>query len=411
MAIVLERQIFRLDGYSLADGNVTAGTSLTSVTLEVTESSEADAEFLAPARPLIIQGQDFSTPAEAVTFTIDGTVVATEMPEVRAVGLTTDQGRFAGVVFEVDGATYFMSRTLDTVTAGATRVTEDTLFIGQPLTTPLQTLEYGLLPQSSQQFVGQQFVESFLGTELRATSVTGAELFDADGVRDNGADSGDFTDTPTEGLATILFNDGTTGEALALREVSTFNFGSSSRQYVFETEALEALGKTIEDVARVTDFTAQSHDLTFQDLGFSLADGNGDPAPVPDPEPEPEPEPEIDPITIEGTGRNDRLVGTDADEFLFGGGGNDRLTGGEGADTFIFGADSQSGVRDRDVITDFDAGEDTIVLEAGAEILRVVERNGNAIIHLEGDGDRIVVRDADAGIVDNIVFQDDFFLV
>ena len=114
---------------------------------------------------------------------------------------------------------------------------------------------------------------------------------------------------------------------------------------------------------------------------------------------------------ISGTDGRDRLSGTDRDDILIGGGDDDRLTGGDGADTFVFGADDRDFDRDRDIITDFDAAEDMIVLEAGAEIRQVFERRGDTYIQLEGDRDLIIVRDADASIVDNIVFAEDTFLV
>ena len=59
------------------------------------------------------------------------------------------------------------------------------------------------------------------------------------------------------------------------------------------------------------------------------------------------------------------LTLTDND-LIRGGDGNDRLTGRGGEDTFAFGADARDGNRDRDVITDFNAAEDTIVFEATA---------------------------------------------
>jgi len=151
-----------------------------------------------------------------------------------------------------------------------------------------------------------------------------------------------------------------------------------------------------------------------------------DPDPTPDPEPDPDPAPELNEIIgnnsrnrLNGTseddlilgGRNhDRLFGRDGDDVLIGGADNDRLYGGNGADTFVFGADDRDRDRDRDVIYDFEQGIDTIVLEDGASIRRIVERRGDAFIELNGDRDFIRVRDADRSIIDDIEFQDDLFL-
>ena len=117
-----------------------------------------------------------------------------------------------------------------------------------------------------------------------------------------------------------------------------------------------------------------------------------------------------DPALILGTDGGDRLRGSGADETIIGGDGNDKLRGGGGADTFVFGADAADGDRDRDVIRDFDAAEDVIVLEAGAEIRQVTERRGDLFVQLEGDRDVIVIRDADASVVDGFVFLDELFL-
>ena len=125
------------------------------------------------------------------------------------------------------------------------------------------------------------------------------------------------------------------------------------------------------------------------------------------PGPEPEPEPEFTVIT--GTAFNDVLTGTAANEIIYGGGDDDRLTGGAGADVFVFGAEDGDRDRDRDIITDFDLAEDTIVLEDGASVRFFEQRGSNLIIQLEGDRDTIVVQNADIGVVAHIVFTDDLF--
>ncbi|MBF9032857.1 hypothetical protein HKCCE2091_01285 [Rhodobacterales bacterium HKCCE2091] len=72
-----------------------------------------------------------------------------------------------------------------------------------------------------------------------------------------------------------------------------------------------------------------------------------------------------------GTG-NDTLLGKDGDDELFGDTGNDIIDGGEGADILTGGAGVDvfyfaegDANDDRDVITDFEIGVDTIVISGG----------------------------------------------
>jgi Ca2+-binding RTX toxin-like protein len=106
---------------------------------------------------------------------------------------------------------------------------------------------------------------------------------------------------------------------------------------------------------------------------------------------------------------NDSLDGGAAGDQLTGGEGTDRLTGGAGADDFIFGSLADLGVgAARDVITDFLAGTDQIVLTAidangaaagngafgfrgqqafnGVGQVRFVNTGGNTIVQLNTDG-------------------------
>lgn len=203
---------------------------------------------------------------------------------------------------------------------------------------------------------------------------------------------------------TVRFDDGTSlsGVLGIIDFLSEGPFGEFTAAYLFDQQALASVGKTVADVESVLSFTYVDHDLSWADLGFSATGIT-----VPAPQPEPEPEPALN--LVQGTAGNDRLVGTAGDDLIRGGDGDDRLTGGAGEDTFVFGADARDGNRDRDVITDFNAAEDTIVFEAGATIRFIEERKGNLIIQLEGDRDTITVLNADRGIVANFVFTDDLF--
>lgn len=96
---------------------------------------------------------------------------------------------------------------------------------------------------------------------------------------------------------------------------------------------------------------------------------------------------------IEGTDGSDDLSGTPgADTLRSFGGSYDRMSGGEMADTFVFGAEASNGLRERDVIRDYEVGVDMIRLEAGATIGAIRASSTGATIFLNGDGDAIYVQ-------------------
>ena len=67
-----------------------------------------------------------------------------------------------------------------------------------------------------------------------------------------------------------------------------------------------------------------------------------------------------------GGGGNDNLVGGEGDDTMIGGAGRESLTGGTEADQFVFRAITDSGTttQTRDIIADFQAGLDVLVLSA-----------------------------------------------
>lgn len=202
---------------------------------------------------------------------------------------------------------------------------------------------------------------------------------------------------------TVTFDDGTElSGVLGLLDRATLNFGISSDLYLLDEAALESVGKTLDDVASVTVDTFVDHDLTWADLGF----GDGDTPIDPDPP---------TPILIEGTQGSDNLTGTAEDEvFVSFGGRADILTGGDGADTFVFGPEAGNGQREIDVILDYTAGDDVILLAEGAQVQRVIETGGgDVVIRLEG-ADRDIVRLLDVeGGADAValLFSDDSFVL
>ena len=92
-----------------------------------------------------------------------------------------------------------------------------------------------------------------------------------------------------------------------------------------------------------------------------------------------------DPLVIEGTDGNDRLIGTGADEIFQALGGTvDILAGNGGSDTFEFGDETNNGVREFTYILDF--GDDDFIDLNGAGF---TELNvfGRTYLVIEGDGD------------------------
>ena len=107
---------------------------------------------------------------------------------------------------------------------------------------------------------------------------------------------------------------------------------------------------------------------------------------------EPDPVPEEIIILGEETGF-ELLNGTDADETIISRGGLiDTITGNGGADRFVFGAEASNGIRERDVITDYEVGIDEIALQSGAVVQQINAFAGVVSLVLSGDGDTIAVR-------------------
>lgn len=95
---------------------------------------------------------------------------------------------------------------------------------------------------------------------------------------------------------------------------------------------------------------------------------------------------------IIGTSSSDYLVGTDKADMIHSlGGSYDRSAGGLGADIFVFGSEALNGVRERDVILDYEVGIDAIMLTDGATVGSIRQTSTGAVIFLEGDLDAIYV--------------------
>lgn len=142
------------------------------------------------------------------------------------------------------------------------------------------------------------------------------------------------------------------------------------------------------------------------------ADGNGEVVSIVDVSDDDEDDP-LPGVLIEGTSGSDTLVGTDtADAIRSLAGSYDKMQGGAEADQFLFGAEANNGIRERDVILDYEVGLDEIVLQGGASVASIRETSSQVVVFLEGDRDAIYVRGD--GVTDNnitIVTESEFDLV
>lgn len=213
-----------------------------------------------------------------------------------------------------------------------------------------------------------------------------------------------FVKAPGEVIATVTFADGTTLAGVrGLQDIVFGSYGENNEYFLLNAAALAAAGKTMADVVDVVRTADTDHDLNWSDFGIS-----GTPvAPVLPPPPPPPPVLN----RIEGTAGRDTLLGTAQDDLIIGNAGRDTLTGRGGEDTFVFGREASNGVREVDVITDYDAFRDTILLTNGARVARTIESGSDITIVLSGaDGDRIVLRNQpDSGPLYKVQFDPDFF--
>jgi hypothetical protein len=87
------------------------------------------------------------------------------------------------------------------------------------------------------------------------------------------------------------------------------------------------------------------------------------------------------------------------------------MSGGLGPDVFVFASEAMNGVRERDVIRDYEVGVDTITLEGGAAIGAIRENSSGATIFLAGDSDAIYVHGAGVTPDNLTIIQDESFLI
>ncbi len=402
-----EGNVFRLSGLTLgAGGKIPTGTTLEKVVLTTRDLEQGGNDGLS------------LTSGEAANLLINGTLIATVVPELRATLLVTEAGSFTVLVFSVGGNSYALAPFNTNFAASTHTSASATLNIGA--VDQISPIQYGLQPEDANTYAAQVFSTQAFGSQVLSAGVSTVHLLDTDLVRGNAATpaqeliTSDVGATVTrdvysstgssysESLTTLQFKDGSVLGAVETLQSLSYSGYTNFGSYFFDKAALAASGHTIADVATVLSSVAFDHNLSWAQVGFTfqsgpVVNGGGDNVPPPPPLPS------IN--VINGTARADVLVGTAGSDAIRGFDGNDRLTGGADRDAFIFGTDSRSGVRSIDHITDYHAHEDVVVLEAGASVKSIIDNGTAIVITLVGDGDKIYV-DGAALNVSDITFQE-----
>jgi len=115
-----------------------------------------------------------------------------------------------------------------------------------------------------------------------------------------------------------------------------------------------------------------------------------------------------EPNLILGTAGRDNLRGTEGDDRIESLGGRyDRMSGGDGSDQFVFGAETYNGIRERDLIRNFNMEEDSLVLTDGAAISSISGNARTLFVRFEDDKDVLFLRgrDLDADAL-NIIIEE-----
>ena len=104
-----------------------------------------------------------------------------------------------------------------------------------------------------------------------------------------------------------------------------------------------------------------------------------------------------------GSAASETFFGQDGSDWLEGGSGADQLSGGAGADVFVYTALSDSTSGERDTITDFESGVDTIDIGALGEASFTLTPSGGDTILRAGTLEVLIIGAVVAGDIDNAV--------
>ena len=282
----LEGTVLRIGGTALTGTTaIPSGRTLTPVRLTTTDPSTSDVDgFSLQAAIAPVRTRRFSipgAPAEAVTYRIDGSVVATSVPDMRRTQLQTDAGPITAIVFTASGVTYAISTQ---AVEAATRTTGST--VNTTPVTSIFTYAYGLLPVGAKSRTGDAFRQVTNFGLLGGAVATRVTVLDADDIRGN-ADTvaeelavlgepaprypGRLNVQGAEVVATVTLRSGAllSVNALSYRETGAYLFVSTT--WLFDRAALAAAGATVADITGVVSEASSSHSLAWQELGLDLA--------------------------------------------------------------------------------------------------------------------------------------------
>lgn len=280
----LQATILRLGGAAVTGTSpIPSGRTLTPVTLTTADpySGAGDGTALSGATPSFRIGRTTvpGTPAEQVTFRVNGAVIATAVPDMRATLLQTDAGSLTALMFTAGGVTYAIPSTPTSATRTVAQSAVNTGTVGT-----LITHRYGLLPVGAQTRAGAAFTQTFFGADPLGAGAQRHTVVDADNVRRNASAPEEelvfFGDpAPTyvsrlipgaDVLATVSLRNGSTVTVRGVRTETFGNYAERTVTWFLERAALAAAGATIADVTGVVSSTPSAHTLTWQDLGFDL---------------------------------------------------------------------------------------------------------------------------------------------
>ncbi len=217
-----------------------------------------------------------------MTFRINGNIVATSVPDLRARLLHTDAGPINVFVFTASGVTYAIPRNeFQLATRTVTPVANATAPVG-----PSDfTFQYGLLPVGAQPRVGFGFTEASVGTYSLGSSIGLFTVLDADDIRRNsdsiteelvfpGAPTAFYTSslgsTGQEVRAIVSLSDGNLLEVLGVRFTRVGAYAYVQKTWLFDHATLAEVGATVDDITEVVWDAPTDHGLTWQDLGFEV---------------------------------------------------------------------------------------------------------------------------------------------
>lgn len=284
----LEATILQIGGPAMTGtGSIPAGRSLTQVLLTTSdpETSDGDGFKLGVAQAgFRVRGGAMvpGTPAEQVTFRINGNIVATSVPDLRARLLHTDAGPINVFVFTASGVTYAIPRNEFQL---ATRTVAPVANATAPVGPSDFTFQYGLLPVGARPRVGFGYSESSVGQYHLGSSTGLFTVLDADNIRRNsdsnteelvcvGAPAAFYTSLigtrGEEVRAIVSLSDGNLLEVLGVRFTRVGSYAQVQKTWLFDQATLAEVGATVDDIAEVVWDAPTDHGLTWQDLGFEL---------------------------------------------------------------------------------------------------------------------------------------------